>query len=86
MADEPKKNASLGDLTFGVGEGAGGQIETFPLSELPGRVAERDRQAAAIDHAVEQSQSGFPPSLDEEQDEDFADLIDPADLEDGEAD
>lgn len=54
----------------GIGQNADGGIDSFPLSELQKRTAERDSQEAATQHAMDQSDEGFPP----EPEEDFEDL------------
>lgn len=56
----------------GVGQGADGTFDSFPLADLPAKTAERDGDDAATGYAMEQSDEGFPP----EPEEDFADLED----------
>jgi hypothetical protein len=56
----------------GVGQNADGTFDTFPVADLAKRTAERDSDEAATQHAMEQSEEGFPP----EPEEDFADLED----------
>lgn len=83
MADPKKKPAddphcSFEDSGVGIGENADGTFNVFPLSELAARCAERAREEAAIEHAIEQSEQGFP-------EEDFSDLEgDEADVDEGE--
>lgn len=56
--DDP--HCSFTDTSFGIGQRADGTIDVFPESELAARIAQRDAQDAAIDHAIEQSEQGFP--------------------------
>lgn len=70
--DDPHN--SFTDQSYGIGQNADGTFNVFPKAELARKVAERDSQDEAIAHAMKQSEEGFPPSLDEEQIEDFADI------------
>jgi hypothetical protein len=68
---KPKKETSLTDLTFGIGQMADGSIDSFPLSELASRAAKRDAEEEATDYAMAQSELGFPG-----EEDDLSDLKD----------
>jgi uncharacterized protein YaiL (DUF2058 family) len=74
---ERDKNESMEDGKFGIGQNADGSFNSFPLSELPQKVAERDSDEAAAQHALEQSEQGFP---EEDDTDDVSDLDDIEDL------
>lgn len=64
MADKNKFDddfhGSFQDIGIGIGQTADGSIATFPLSELAERTAARDRDEAAAQYAIDQSEKGFP--------------------------
>lgn len=60
MADEDDPLASLKSTEFGIGQTTDGKIDSFPLSELQARIAERDRQEAETDYAIEHSEPDAP--------------------------
>lgn len=75
--DATAKGGSLNNDHFGMGENADGSFETFPLSQLAKRTAERDRQDAADQYALEQSENGFAdPFLEDDSDLDLDDTED----------
>lgn len=51
--DDPKdEHESFKDSGVGIGANAEGQVEVFPLSELPARIAARNEQERAWDDAM----------------------------------
>lgn len=74
---EPDKDTheSFLDTRYGIGQNADGTFNVFPASELAAKTAERDRDEAAIEYAIEQSEAGFPPEIEEDLD-DVSDLDD----------
>lgn len=69
MADKDK-HESFDDSKVGIGQNDDGSFNSFPASDLPAKLAERASDEEATDHAVEQSEQGFP------------DEVDPADMDD----
>lgn len=66
MAKAPKfENESLKDDGFGIGMNDKRELNSFPLSELPAKLAERQRQEQEINDAI---------ALSEEDLDDISDL------------
>lgn len=79
--DATAKGGSL-NSPFGIGELSDGSFNTFPVSELAARTAERDRQEQADDHAFQQSEAGFPTIEDGDGEDPFLESDDDLDLGD----
>ncbi len=76
MADKDR-HISFEDSGVGIGQNADGSFDTFPLKDLPARVAARTAQEEADEYAYRQSEEGFPDEDDFEDDlDDISDLDD----------
>jgi hypothetical protein len=64
MADDPENgfvHESFKGDGFGIGQGADGKLDTFPLSELDAKLRERDEAEALITSALGQLQADPEP-------------------------